>query len=179
MIKIKRLIHLIPIILSIALLFYTRFVNLHWGLPYPMHPDERNMAVTLQNLNCQHHNLKECLNPHFFAYGQLPLYLGYLLVLFLKFWDGDLTRPISFSEATISLRIISAIASVINYFILIKIIELIFKKISLLKKITSSLIIIFSPFFIQLSHFGTTESLLMIFNSLFKSKIIKRERKKC
>ena len=63
-------------------LVYSRFVGLDWGLPYPMHPDERNMATAIQSLNCGISNFKECFNPHFFAYGQFPLYLGYLIVYF-------------------------------------------------------------------------------------------------
>jgi hypothetical protein len=44
----------LPILIVLFLiLIYTRFVNIGWGLPYPMHPDERNMAVAVQNLNCE------------------------------------------------------------------------------------------------------------------------------
>ncbi|MCR4276659.1 MAG: glycosyltransferase family 39 protein [Candidatus Roizmanbacteria bacterium] len=154
----------------IGILVYSRFINLDWGLPYPMHPDERNMVAAIQGLKCefsifnfQFSNLKECFNPHFFAYGQFPLYLGYLIAYFLKL------------EATISLRIISAIASIINALILLKIIKSIifnfqfsiFNKFSKFNfQLFSLIIIIFSPFFIQFSHFGTTESLLMLFYSL-------------
>lgn len=34
------------------LLIYTRFVNLGWGLPYPMHPDERNMVDAVMKMRC-------------------------------------------------------------------------------------------------------------------------------
>jgi hypothetical protein len=83
--KIKRNIIVAGCWLLVAcLLFYTRFVGLDWGLPYPMHPDERNMAVSVANLTCKINNvefeIKNCLHPHFFAYGQLPLYLAYLLI---------------------------------------------------------------------------------------------------
>ncbi|MEK7495133.1 MAG: glycosyltransferase family 39 protein [Patescibacteria group bacterium] len=141
-------------LLTIGLLVYSRFVNLGWGLPYPMHPDERNMASAIQGLNCIISNFRECGNPHFFAYGQFPLYLGYLIAYLLKL------------EATISLRIISAVASVINAIIIIKIIKFIIKKESYFTLFISYIIIIFSPYAIQFSHFGTTESLLMLFYSL-------------
>ena len=36
-------------LLIIGLLVYSRFINLGWGLPYPMHPDERNMAMQFNN----------------------------------------------------------------------------------------------------------------------------------
>ncbi|OGK09367.1 hypothetical protein A2767_00925 [Candidatus Roizmanbacteria bacterium RIFCSPHIGHO2_01_FULL_35_10] len=184
-------------ILSIALLVYTRFVGLDWGLPYPMHPDERNTANAIQQLQCDwpsvfsnRFSVNECLNPHFFAYGQFPLYLGYGIVYLLKFFDGDLTTPISFQEAAFSLRIISALASILNVFVLIKLTSVILIRQSAEKnpaqrktlsldpsvaplpqddvwwKIPILLILIYSPFFIQFSHFGTTESLLMFLFSI-------------
>jgi len=161
--KINRL--LVPLIwlITFGLLFYTRFVNLDWSLPLPMHPDERNMANAIQSLNCEISNLRECFNPHFYAYGQLPLYIGYVLVYIMKFFGKDLLNPVGFSEAAISLRIISAFASVITVFILMKIISLISKTKG--KSLITFLILIFTPFAIQFAHFGTTESLLMLFYS--------------
>lgn len=155
-------------LLIIGLLSYTRFINLGWGLPYPMHPDERNMIMAIENFNCrlppvsfQWLKIKECFNPHFFAYGQFTLFLAYLLVIFLKFWDGDLNTPVAFSEAAISLRIISAFFSILNFFVILKIIKLVDPKIKKIDFILACFLVIFSPFFIQFAHFGTTESLLM------------------
>jgi len=180
MLKIKGI-----LVLSLFLLLvYTRFINLAWGLPYPMHPDERNMANAVQSLNCDlptnNYNLQTCLNPHFFAYGQFPLYMGYAGVMIMKFFAGDLGLPISFEEAAFSLRLISALASILNFFVLLKILKLLLESNSLLvirnvarkipitnyELLISGFIIIFSPFFIQFSHFGTTESLLMLLYSL-------------
>ncbi len=162
---------LIWFLITIAL-FYTRLVNLGWGLPYPFHPDERNMAVAIQNLKCSLENqqfqistfLKECYNPHFFAYGQFPLYLGYGGILLFKFLQGDLGSSITLQEAILSLRFISAMASLINFIVILKIIKIISPQ--WFTYLIASLLIIFSPFFIQFSHFGTTESFLMLFYSL-------------
>ncbi len=153
----------------LTLLVYTRFVNLTWGLPYPFHPDERNMAVALQQLQCQFSIFnfqfsKGCLNPHFFAYGQLPLYLAYLIVQINHLLRGGIAET-NFVEAVLALRIISALASIINAIVLLKIVGLVNKK-SKLGQLAAFLLITFSPFFIQLAHFGTTESLLMLFYSL-------------
>ncbi|MGB9707560.1 MAG: ArnT family glycosyltransferase, partial [Microgenomates group bacterium] len=162
-------------LLLILLLFYTRGVNLGWGLPYPMHPDERNMAMAIENLNCRlpptefnFSTITKCFNPHFFAYGQFNLYLAYLIALILKFLDGDFNTVVSFSEAVVSLRIISFSASILNFFVLLKIIELILgKRIrNISQRVFFSLPLIFIPFFIQFSHFGTTEAVLMLFYSL-------------
>ncbi|MBI5122233.1 glycosyltransferase family 39 protein [Candidatus Roizmanbacteria bacterium] len=170
----KNILIIVIWLLVIGLLVYSRFINLGWGLPYPMHPDERNMANAIQSLNC---NIKDCFNPHFFAYGQFPLYLGYLLVWAVRGFRDFGKIIINFEEAVMSLRVISAMASVINAIIIIKIINIINKKNSYLLSFISYLLIIFSPFFIQFSHFGTTESLLMLFYSLivyFSTRLLER-----
>ncbi len=172
----------------LALLIYTRFINLSWGLPYPMHPDERNMANAVQQLNCDisthsinsgqdfKFQISNCYNPHFFAYGQFPLYLGYVLNQDYHFLARKLDQPITFVEAVLSLRIISAMASIINVFILIAIVKLILEdknsklRITNFGLISAFAISVFSPFFIQFSHFGTTESLLMLLYSLIVYK---------
>jgi len=155
----------------IFILFYTRFVNSGWGLPYPMHPDERNMAVAVQNLNCNfkfqisNFKLSECLNPHFFAYGQFPLYIAYGGIQVYHFLFGLIGQP-TYGEATIALRTISAISSIALVFILFRIIELIHpqKKPSAFGfKLMALSFLIFSPYAIQFAHFGTTESTLMLF----------------
>lgn len=152
-------------ILVTGLLVYSRFINLGWGLPYPMHPDERNMANAIQGLNCVISNLKECFNPHFFAYGQFPLYLGYLITFFIKLFKGNIKLPISFDEAALGIRTISALASIINAIIIAKTIKIITKKENQFLSFVSYLFIIFSPYAIQFAHFGTTESLLMMMYS--------------
>ena len=180
MIKIKRILF----ILLFAMLLYSRFVNLSWGLPYPMHPDERNMANAIQQLQCPIQNsefrIQNCFNPHFFAYGQFPLYIGYGIVMILKLFDGDLGTAIGFEEAAFSLRIMSAAASILNVLILMKVAELLIsKQISNIKyQISIFLVFILSPFFIQFSHFGTTESLLMFLYSVIIYLSIKYSQNK-
>ncbi|NMB83824.1 hypothetical protein GYA28_00885 [Candidatus Roizmanbacteria bacterium] len=155
----------------LVLLLYTRLVNLGWGLPYALHPDERNMANAVTGLGCSVKDLfpqgiKDCLNPRFFAYGQLPLYLSYFLVRLFHILSKKTVPYISFEEATFSLRLISSAASIFTAFFLIKTIRLFMSKTvknSYAGNIFAGLIIIFSPYAIQYSHFGTTESLLMFF----------------
>ncbi len=169
---------IIPVVL--ALLLYTRFINLSWGLPYPFHPDERNMAVAIQNFTC--HDLQganldlrtivQCLNPKFFAYGQLSLYLAYGLIRTMQWFTGAYSQP-SFTETVFALRIVSASASVVTVLYLLKITDFLLYAIkdknefahSSFKRLIGSLIFIFSPALIQFSHFGTTESLLILFYS--------------
>lgn len=158
------------LLLLVIILIYTRFANLSWGLPYPFHPDERNMAWTLMKLSPG--NL---FKPDFFAYGQFPLYLSYLITFVLKFFDGDLITPINFQEAIVSLRIISALSSIMTVIFLLKITQLLLPKIKSKYLIYGFFFLIFIPSFIQFSHFGTTESLLMFLYSAifyFSLKII-------
>ncbi len=159
--KIKRILPYILILCAIV----TRFVNIGWGLPYPFHPDERNMADALVSLHCS--QFTDCFNPHFFAYGQLPLYLGYLGIQLFHLITLQIGKAIDFSEAVIALRIISAAASVATVFVGVKIVRLCHPErsrgISHACEILASIFLIFSPGLIQFAHFGTTESLLIFF----------------
>lgn len=150
------------------------------------------MAVAVQSLNCDVSSFnfqvswfRQCFNPNFFAYGQFHLYVAYF---FIQLWSvvvGRLGDPISFAQAVISLRVISAVASILNAFVLLKVLSLFRSSFtsgesssatpevvpSLAYSILNTpyaifLILVFSPYAIQFSHFGTTESLLMLFYSL-------------
>ena len=171
----------IVFLLLFFLLFYSRSVGLDWGLPYPMHPDERNMADAVLNLKCNVSSfvlhvswLKTCFNPNFFAYGQFNIYLGYIFALIIHMLRQgmDFNR---FDEVIIALRMISFLSSILNAFVLFKIFTLLNRSLKWFKpddnqffilKVACWLIIIFVPYGIQFSHFGTTESLLMLFYSL-------------
>ena len=143
-------------LLLMILLSYTRLSGLTWSYPYPFHPDENNMVNSVQSLRCEGPSIKDCLNPHFFAYGQPPVYAAYIISKVMPMIDHRL-----------ALRLISAFASILNAIVLIKMFQLFIKKkpqFSIL--IYIFLIVIFSPYFIQFSHFGTTESILMFVYSL-------------
>jgi hypothetical protein len=134
-----------------------------------MHPDEwQNMIMAIQQMKCPSlFQIIECLNPHIFVYGPFSLYVSKIIIYLTRFVTKNFTQ-ITISDIAMSLRVISATASIINVVVLIKIIELVSIKISNIKyqKLLIILVATFSPFFIQFSHFGTTESLLMLFYSL-------------
>ena len=160
--------------------------------PYFFNPDERNMAAAITRFslpaklsqipsclkseftpkktspdNLQPENLKTCnLNPHFFAYGQFPLYLAFV--------SDNLTRaplaalqgvPLTklstdFPEAIYWLRFYSALSSVATVLMVYLISRQFMNKYySLIPPILTT----FSPGLIQSAHFGTTESLLTFF----------------
>ncbi|PJC33945.1 hypothetical protein CO051_00640 [Candidatus Roizmanbacteria bacterium CG_4_9_14_0_2_um_filter_39_13] len=160
MIAKKILISLGAAVLFVVILIYTRFVGIDWGLPYPMHPDERNMVVAILGMTCQEGWSLGCLSPNFYAYGQFPLFIGYFMSLASSVYAH--TMGIDFNTVVISLRALSAVSSVATVFVLIKIATMLSRR-SLANIWTAGLLFIFSPVFIQFSHFGTTESLLMFF----------------
>ena len=149
---------------AIILLVYTRFVNLSWGLPFPFHPDERNLANAVQSLSCDTgsmiYDLRSCFNPHFFAYGQFPIYLSYLIVLLSRVVTR-IAGEIRFEEAVMALRFISALASLATAYFSFKILKRFIPNTRY--SILYTIPIILSPALIQFAHFGTTESLLMLF----------------
>ena len=156
----------IGIILILLIAGFLRFYNLMHDAPYFFNPDERNMASAITQFhlpsklteipNCLYSeflpslepntlNLKpeNCtLNPHFFAYGQFPLYLAYLSDQVTQPFNhitikpsANITQPTtndqtlmtSFSSAIYWLRFWSALASVLTVLMVYKVVRLLFK----------------------------------------------------
>lgn len=135
----------VKISLLLFLIFFTRFFFLTWGQNNFFHPDENNMASALSQLSPQ------SLNPHFFAYGQFPLYLGYFTLQLFKVSN-------SFDNSVYVLRFYSAFFSILSLYVIYLLAQKIFTpKLSLLLVLLAT----FSPGLIQLAHFGTTESFLI------------------
>ncbi len=144
------------LIIVLLVAVFTRFLGLRWGFPFAFHPDESNMALAITKLNWQ-----TTLNPHFFAYGQFPLYLAYFSILFKNFFLNLKTSGVTFLQAIFWLRFYSALAGVGTVYL----VYLIAKKLKQTEKICLlvALLAVFTPGLIQISHFGTTESLLGFF----------------
>lgn len=134
------------LLILIALSLFTRFIGLNWGDGYFSHPDENNMATALSQLSPTN------LNPHFFAYGQFPLYLGYFSLKAINI-------PNTFVNSIYVLRFYSAIFSLLFLSFAYLLSKVIFTNHYPLTTIFIVLLI-FSPGLIQIAHFGTTESLL-------------------
>ena len=129
-------------VLLLILAIFTRFLKLNWGDNFFFNPDENNMANSVLKMTPQ------SLDPHFYAYGQFPLYL----TLFT-------TPQHDFNNTVLTLRFWSAFFSCLSLIIFYLIGLKIFRQ----KKYSSIfvLFLIFTPGLIQLSHFGTTESILL------------------
>lgn len=139
---------------------FLRLSNLSWGEPYFFHPDERNIASAISQLS-----FPDNLNPNFFAYGTVPIYLVYFLGifgnLFQSFFGHPFTFAVSFEAAILLLRLFSAIFSIL----LIPMLYL------LGKKLHGSSVGVLAAFLgmtsiglIQYAHFGTFEMWLTFFS---------------
>ena len=149
------------LILCIGIFF--RIYNLGWGAPFYFHPDERNIASSVSQLNFPNQ-----LNPHFFAYGSFPIYAIYFTGVFFNNLSSSnnsyltLTK-VNFENAIIISRLYSAFFSIVLLFLIYEICLLLNnKKLGFLTLSLSSL----SVAFIQYSHFGTFEMWLTFFSCL-------------
>lgn len=139
-----------------------RLYNLNWGAPYYFHPDERNIATAISQLT-----FPTNLNPHFFAYGSLPIYtalgLGLVQNALLSLTGATFVPTVSFAQAILLLRSLSALFSLLC----IPLLYLIGKKIH---NRTTGLLAAFlsatSIGLIQYAHFGTFEMWLTILSLL-------------
>jgi hypothetical protein len=133
-----------------------RLYGFDWGSPFHFHPDERNIASSVSQLS-----FPDQMNPHFFAYGALPIYSIYTGGMFINVLghaffhtsSAPLTH-VSFENAIVIGRIYSAIFSILLLGLMIKISYI-------LKNRTASFITLIlggtSVGLIQYSHFATFE----------------------
>jgi 4-amino-4-deoxy-L-arabinose transferase-like glycosyltransferase len=141
---------LLIILLTLILIGgFFRAYDLNWGAPYYFHPDERNIASSVTQIV-----YPSQFNPHFFAYGSLPIYTIYFTGLFVHFFQPTYSNMLTFAEAIIISRLYSTLFSIL----LIPLIFLIGKE---LKDSTTGIIAAFLTTFslglIQFAHFGTFE----------------------
>lgn len=140
-----RFLEKILIFALIAIACFWRFSNLNWGEPFFFHPDERNIASSVSQLN-----LSTNLHPHFFAYGTFPIYAIYVSSLL---WTA-LQPTVSFETAILVSRTFSAIFSILlTIFIFIIGKQIRNNHVALLAFALSA----FSVGLIQFAHFGTFE----------------------
>jgi len=160
------------LIIILTLAFFLRFIDLSWGLPYHFHPDEWNMASAITRLSW-----KNKLDPEFYAYGQLPLYLTYFSTKLYNLVPWITLKEIDLPEAIFFLRFWSALAGVGTVYLVYLISKRLFstRYLSLIAALLAS----FTPGLIQISHFGTTESLLSLFFLAilyFSFKILEKQK---
>jgi hypothetical protein len=148
---------------------WLRFYNLDWDKGHFFHPDERNIANAVAKID-----FFKQLNPQFFAYGSLPIYLyrftGDLLVKITH--NSDWVKE--WSSINLIGRWFSALFSTATIWLTFLLSKKIWnKKIGLLAVFFTA----FSPSLIQAAHFGVTESMLvfwLIFIALLSLNLIKK-----
>jgi 4-amino-4-deoxy-L-arabinose transferase-like glycosyltransferase len=144
---------------------FFRIYNLNWGAPFYFHPDERNIASAVSQLQ-----FPEQMNPHFFAYGSLPIYTIYFtgvvanVISEFSILNSQFSiLTVTFNQAIIISRFYSAVFSIL----LIPLLYILGKK---LKDKQTGLLAAFlatmSVGFIQFAHFGTFEMWLTFFSTL-------------
>lgn len=153
----------IVILILLIIGSFLRFYDLSWGEPYFFHPDERNIALAVSQMT-----FPTNLNPHFFAYGGLPIYVIFLSGIFINFMQsifgqGNFINRLGFEEAIMLSRFYSAFLSLL----LIPLLYLTGRK---LKDENTGLLAAtlgtMSVGFIQFAHFGTFEIWLTFFTLL-------------
>src|SRR5258706_11500399 len=82
-----------------------RFYNLNWGSPFYFHPDERNIASAITQLS-----FPKQLNPNFFAYGTVPIYIIFFFGLVINLLHKT---SIAFEQAILLSRLFAFILSVL------------------------------------------------------------------
>ncbi|MDO8498608.1 MAG: glycosyltransferase family 39 protein [bacterium] len=133
---------------------FLRFYNLNWDSGHYFHPDERNIASTVSRIH-----FFDNLDPQFFAYGGLTIYLyrvsGDLLVKFTHnpAWVSD------WGQINQLGRFFSALFSTLTIIPLYLLAKKSFNKETAL---LSALVFTFAAGSIQTAHFDTTEGILAL-----------------
>ncbi len=158
--------HKITLFLTFLILIgaFLRFYNLNWGAPFYFHPDERNIAHAVTQLK-----IPDQLNPNFFAYGSLPIYIIYVTGIIKNiFFNIQNLTSVSFPDAIIISRFYSAIFSVGLIPLIFVIARNLVLKQSLKNKagLLAAFLTTFSTGLIQFSHFGTFEMWITFFSTL-------------
>lgn len=149
----------------IFIAFILRIYGINWDQGHNLHPDERAIIMYTLGLSFPHSLLEflsvnSPLNPHFFAYGNFPLYLLKASSTMASWFDVSFSY---YERIALVGRFLSALADIGTLFILFLISRRLF---SHLVGLFSIAIYALSVFPIQTSHFYAVDTLLTFFMSL-------------
>ena len=138
----------IAFFLIILSAFFIRICNINWDQGFHLHPDERMLIMVADRIN-----FFKNLNPNFFNYGSLPIYL-------LKI----ISPNGNYDSLLIAGRILSVTFDLLTIFFVYKIARVLFKD----KKIPffASFLYAISFFPIQNSHFFVVDVFLTTFTTM-------------
>lgn len=146
-----------PVVVILIFLIGTvlRFTNLNWDSYQAFHPDERNIAWAVTRI----HFFDE-LNPKFFAYGGLPIYLYKILSDGVAIATGDPSWTTEWGKIAVVGRYVSAALSSLS----LPLIYLVgFRFFSPAVGVLAVFFLAFSPWAIREAHFATTVTMLVFF----------------
>lgn len=135
---------------------FFRFYNLDWDQGYNFHPDENNIAVAVSRIR-----FFSQLNPHFFQYNGLSIYLYRATGDVLSWLTHNQNWVTNLSSINLIGRNYSALVASITIFLIYKLaLKLTDNKIIAL---LTSLLVALNVSLIQSAHFAVTDSLLVFF----------------
>lgn len=154
-------IRLFPIVGIVLLGAILRFYKLDWGQGLLAHPDEYHIVGSVVQLS-----FPVQMNPHFFSYGTVTIYLIYFTQEILKYFLTILDLQSVMPNLFLTGRFYSALFSTFTIFVIYKICRSFMKK---QFSYLASLLVAITPGLIQQAHFATPESTLtfFIFGSFF------------
>ncbi|MBI2051799.1 glycosyltransferase family 39 protein [Candidatus Roizmanbacteria bacterium] len=145
------------IAILLVLAFLVRIVGINWDQGFHLHPDERAIILVSENIR-----FFSNLNPHFFNYGSLPIYLlKGATQIFAAFFPSSMTEYFRMLYVG---RVLSVVFDIATVYLLYQIAVLVFKdeKLALL----SSFFYAIAFFPIQNAHFYIVDVPLTFFITL-------------
>lgn len=172
--ELKNITFILFLVLLVAAFF--RFYNLNWDNGSNLHPDERAIILFTLPLEApksinEFLTPQSPLNPHFFAYGNFPLYL-----LKAASDTAGIINPhlMDYDGIQIVGRIISVLADLLTIFLIFRIGKILFDNKS---GIIGASLYAVSVFPIQASHFYAVDILLTLFIVLTIYRLLKLYQK--
>jgi len=151
--------------------FGLRVYGLNWDRGFLFHPDERQILMVVARLSLPDDwrmllTSQSTLNPHFFAYGSLPIYLLRLLTLLLGFWRDEWASLYRFYLLG---RLLSALFDTITVYATYLLAHKVYNR---RVAILAATLVTFTVLHIQLAHFYTVDTLLTTLIVLAMSKAV-------
>ena len=132
-------------VLSFSLCLNLAYIT--WGLPGLWHPDE----ITHRSVGLV---VDQTMNPHFFAYPSLHIYLIALLVVLPYSFVQDLSLPGLLPDLTLYSRALTAVMGTLTVFVVYLIARRMFDRTA---GVLAAMFLAITAGFIGLSHFATTD----------------------
>lgn len=136
-----------------------RFYNLNWDQGHYFHPDERNINAAVSRIH-----FFDDLDPEFFAYGSLPIYVYRVAGEVVALVSGDPTWVAAWGKINVVGRFFSALVSVLTIPAIYLLTVTWFS--SVRAALYAATVATFAASLIQTAHFAITESLLTLLTVL-------------